>query len=229
MPQRWGIWYAVTGDLRFLSHHDMMRTMERAATRAQLPLAYSQGFNPRPILSLVCPRPVGVATRDDLLAVSLDGTVQDREVLGRLNRHAPRGMEFFRAGTLEGRCTPRAARVVYELALSAPADRDVAGRLADLNQQEAWPIERRTRPRHRKRRSPPTARSLDLKPLVAEIACGNRTLRWTLVPQGDRWARPGELLELLALDPRADLARVVRTGVQYHPTPQPQARPGPKC
>jgi len=226
--QRWGVWYAVAGDLRFLSHHDMMRTMERAATRASLPLKYSEGFNPRPILSLVCPRPVGVTTRGDLLALTLAGAMPNREILDRLNRHAPGGMEFLRAEPLPPKYTPRAARVEYELDLPAPQAGGVRARLADLNRRESWPVERQTLPRRRKRRAPPTARAFDLKPLTADLACENQTLRWTLVPQGDRWGRPGELLAMLGLDPRADLARVVRTAVEYVPTPHPQAPTGPR-
>ncbi len=40
-------------------------------------------------------------------------------------------------------------------------------------------------------------------------------LRWTLVPSGEVWARPAEVLELLGLDARGDLARLRRTAVQY--------------
>ena len=40
--------FAKCGDLRLVSHHDIMRCLERMVRRAQIPLATSQGFNPRP-------------------------------------------------------------------------------------------------------------------------------------------------------------------------------------
>lgn len=200
----------------------MMRVTERTAIRAGLPLAYSQGFNPRPVLSLVCPRPVGVASRDDLLVVSLAEPMQAEDLLRRLNRHVPRGMEFVRAGTLAGKGTPRPVRADYELRLPPRAAPDVQARLDDLDRRESWPVERLRSAGRRKRRAPAAPRTLDLKPMVAQVGCSGGTLRWVLVPQGDQWARPGELLGLLGLDPRVDLAGVVRTAVRYQPAPQPQ-------
>ncbi len=48
--------FALAGDLRFLAHHDELRLLTRALVRAGWPLAYSQGFNPRPRLVLPLPR-----------------------------------------------------------------------------------------------------------------------------------------------------------------------------
>jgi hypothetical protein len=62
---------------------------------------------------------------------------------------------------------------------------------------------------------PPGARRLDLRPLVPHIALEAHSLRWTLAPAGDVWARPAEVLEALGLDGQVDLAAVVRTAVDY--------------
>ncbi|MHC4716562.1 MAG: TIGR03936 family radical SAM-associated protein, partial [Planctomycetota bacterium] len=80
MSGHWGVWFTVTGDPRFLSHHDLMRLMARAAARAGMPLKHSAGFNPRPKLSLVLPRPVGVASRCELMAVQLTRPVDPDQV-----------------------------------------------------------------------------------------------------------------------------------------------------
>ncbi|MDQ7779636.1 MAG: TIGR03936 family radical SAM-associated protein, partial [Planctomycetota bacterium] len=42
---------AKTGKLRFISHHDLMRTIERAVRRSGIPVECSEGFNPRPRIS----------------------------------------------------------------------------------------------------------------------------------------------------------------------------------
>ena len=55
------------GALRFLSHAEMLRVFQRACVRAGISVLYSQGFNPRPKMSLPLPRPVGVESDDELL------------------------------------------------------------------------------------------------------------------------------------------------------------------
>ena len=115
MSQRWGIRFAIEGDLRFLSHHDMMRTAERTARRSDLPLHYSQGYNPRPVLSLACPRPVGVASRDELLVLVLDEDVAERDLRSRLEASSPLGMRVLEARPLEGK--PRVVSQEFQLSL----------------------------------------------------------------------------------------------------------------
>ena len=75
----------------------MMRLVERVAVRAKLPLRYSEGFNPRPRISLACPRPVGMATRDDLLAIRMTETLETGPLLEQLNSQSPRSLRFLSA------------------------------------------------------------------------------------------------------------------------------------
>ena len=213
MPQRWGLWLAIEGDLRFLSHHECLRAIGRAAARAELPLQYSQGFNPHPILSLVCPRPVGVASRDDLVVAALAEPAAPDALVGRMNQQAPRGMRFLRARMLESGEDPRVRAARYEWPARAAGRDDLRCRLAEFQQAASWPVLRRT-PTKRRKATPPT-RTIDLKPLVADIALDRGVLRWTLAPREGLWARPAEVLEALGLDGRVDLAAVVRTSVDY--------------
>jgi uncharacterized protein (DUF2344 family) len=59
--------FKLRGALRFLSHAEMLRVFQRACVRAGISVLYSQGFNPRPKMSLPLPRPVGVESDDELL------------------------------------------------------------------------------------------------------------------------------------------------------------------
>lgn len=63
--------FAVRGWLRFLSHAETVRVFERGCARARVPVKYTQGFNPHAKLSLPLPRPVGVASDDELLILRL--------------------------------------------------------------------------------------------------------------------------------------------------------------
>jgi len=210
------------GDLRFLSHHDCMRAVERLAVRGRLPLRYSQGFNPRPILSVVFPRPVGVAARQDLLVLSVDEPIRADDLLGRLNAHAPRGMRFERAKPLEGK-GPRPLRARYEMELDPPRLCAVQQRIDELRRQPCWQVERMQTARRAKG---PKARIIDVRPLVGELQLDGSTLRVVLVRRGDMWARPAEVLRLLGMDERADLARLVRTRIECE-FPPPSSAPAP--
>lgn len=199
---------SVEGDLRFLSHHDMMRAVERTAGRAKLPLRMSQGFNPRPAMSLACPRPVGVATRDDLLVITLAVPMAAQEVLDSLNASAPLGLRFVRAEVLAGRRSLHPREISYELALDESQRPAVELRLGELASQEQWIVQRR-------RKEEGLPQDLDIRPLVASASVSDGTLRWTLMPLDQTWARPSEVLALLGLDAQVDLARTVRTAVKY--------------
>lgn len=66
--------FRIGGLLRFLSHAETLRLLERTLIRADVPIKYTQGFNPHPKLSLPLPRAVGVESDDELLAVRLSET-----------------------------------------------------------------------------------------------------------------------------------------------------------
>ena len=74
------------GNAVWLSHLDLMRLFQRAFKRAGLPLTHTQGFNPRPSVSIALPLSVGVESCCELLDFDLDGDkVANRIVRGKLN------------------------------------------------------------------------------------------------------------------------------------------------
>jgi len=83
-----------TGNAIFISHLDLMRLFQRAFKRAGLPLTHSQGFNPRPSVSIALPLSVGVESCCELLDFDLDGeTVACDEIRDRLNKALVKGVE----------------------------------------------------------------------------------------------------------------------------------------
>ncbi|MBE6923774.1 MAG: DUF2344 domain-containing protein [Ruminococcaceae bacterium] len=75
-----------TGNAVWISHLDLMRLFQRAFKRAGLPLTHTQGFNPRPSVSIALPLSVGVESRCELLDFDLDGMdVSCDEICRRLN------------------------------------------------------------------------------------------------------------------------------------------------
>ncbi len=84
--------YSKTEEGRFLSHLDLMRTMERAFRRAGLPLAFSEGFNPHPKVSFASALAVGVTSEGEYLDVELQEEISIEEIKERLGEALPSGL-----------------------------------------------------------------------------------------------------------------------------------------
>ena len=76
-----------TGNAVWISHLDLMRLFQRAFKRADLPLTHTQGYNPRPSVSIALPLSVGVESKCELLEYELVGEEKPshKEIVSRLN------------------------------------------------------------------------------------------------------------------------------------------------
>ena len=85
------------GELRYLSHLELMRALQRALRRAGIPLAYTQGFNPQPRLSVAQALAVGTEGTCELGEVELVSCVEPAEFAARWNRQLPPELKILRA------------------------------------------------------------------------------------------------------------------------------------
>ena len=200
--------FVIEGDLRFISHHDTMRLFERALSRAQLPVKFSQGFNPRPRLSLPLPRAVGVASDVELLVVELAEVLESGVVLDKLSEQMPAGLKLTDAWTIADKHPPQPVRVDYELPLPPDRVETVSQAAQSLMAAPTWAIER-TGPGSRK------IKDIDLRQYLAEASVSEGILRWTVHVTTGGTLRPAELLAAVGLPPQEWHHRVRRTGVQW--------------
>ena len=205
--------FTVTGDLRFSSHHDMMRAIERCVSRAGVCLRYTQGFNPRPVMSLSVPRPVGVVSHDDRLVVAFDSPVDLDQIIAKLNTQCPLGLSFESARVLKSKTPPQPAGVCYELNLSQDEIPLVSQKLEALNAQQNWLVERPMKSRRNSRREEPRMKSVDLKPRLCDFKLTGATVSFTCVEVEGSWAKPREILALIGLGDIANVARLTRTRI----------------
>lgn len=92
-----------TGSAVWMSHLDLMRVFQRAFKRAGLPLKHTQGYNPRPSVSIALPLSVGVDSVCELLDFELDGVeVSCAEITERLNKVLVSGISVHKT-YLDGR------------------------------------------------------------------------------------------------------------------------------
>lgn len=221
MPERWLLRFRVHGDLRYLSHHDMARVMERSAARAEVPLRYSQGYNPRPRLSLLCPRPVAVTVCDDPLLLVTEEPVDPSELCEVLNSRSPEGLRFASCEPAP-RATPQPVHMDY--CCPVPDETPVRGRIEQLLECGSWPIERLVSVG--KRRGGFVRREIDLRGLITDLEVRDGRLWWRAQPRGDLWPRPGEALRLASLPECPALSEVVRTHVELDADFAPKDRNG---
>ena len=83
-----------TGNAVWISHLDLMRLFQRAFKRAGLPLTHTQGYNPRPSVSIALPLSVGVESKCELLEYELEGEEKPshKEIVTRLNAALTQGI-----------------------------------------------------------------------------------------------------------------------------------------
>jgi len=95
--QRVRVRYAKRGPLRFTSHRDFARAIERAIHRARLPIAYSQGFTPHPKISFASAAPTGVASEAEYLELGMRERVPPTELAKALDDALSPGLDIVEA------------------------------------------------------------------------------------------------------------------------------------
>ena len=86
-----------TGRAVYISHLDLMATMQRAFSRAGLELKYSEGFNPHPLISILLPLSVGTASVCELMDFRLKEDIDLRALPARLTAVLPEGIRVTEA------------------------------------------------------------------------------------------------------------------------------------
>jgi radical SAM-linked protein len=91
--QRLRVRYAKRGRLRFTSHRDISRAVERAVRRAGIPVAYSAGFSPHPKISYAGAAPTGVASEAEYLEIGVTTPCDPEQVRSGLDESLPPGLD----------------------------------------------------------------------------------------------------------------------------------------
>ena len=92
--QRIRVRFSRREEVKFISHLDIMRLWERALHRAEIPLAYSEGFSPHPHLSLAAPLAVGVTSEAELMDVFFSKWVSPHWFSAAASRELPPGVDI---------------------------------------------------------------------------------------------------------------------------------------
>lgn len=173
------------GNAVWMSHLDLMRLMQRAFKRADLPLKHTQGFNPRPSVSIALPLSVGVESKCELLDFDLDGqAVSYEEMKQRLNAALVDGVKVLDVYA-DGRKIRDIALLdcVLELEYDAGIPLDCVKFLTELFGRESLTVEKRSKNGVSEQDLIPMIKKLSLEEadgntlrISARICCQNPTL-----------------------------------------------------
>jgi radical SAM-linked protein len=96
-PIRLRLTFSKKGDLRYVGHLDLQRLIERALRRSNLPMRYSQGFNPKVRLNLASALPLGQESKAEVMDFWLEEKVEPEVAMQRLNQALPEGVRILSA------------------------------------------------------------------------------------------------------------------------------------
>jgi radical SAM-linked protein len=193
------------GDLRLVSHHDLLRCFERMLRRAALPFHSTQGFNPKPRMVFALSLSLGIIGCDEVVDLELDAELPPEEIQARLASQAPGGLEILSVQRITGKRGAQVRRATYRLPLPPERAGGLAARAAlVLAQAECW-VER-TRPERRRINVRPYLENLRI---VEEGDCPRFALEMDLRVTPTGTARPDEVLALLGLDDLLDAGAVL--------------------
>lgn len=208
--------YAISGDLRFISHHDTLRMFRRALARAAVPVRFSQGFNPHPRMSLPLPRPVGVSSEAEVLVVETDVALDAEDLLQRLRNQCPAGCELHSIARLGPGEDPQPQSVRYLLPAEPDSPvPDVGERVSALMQSEHLWVTRDGGPGT-------VSRSVDIRPYLLGIQATEQGMEILLRVTGSGTARASEIVEQLGFDARSVQHRLIRKDVEWRLREQPE-------
>ncbi len=194
-----------TGPARYLPHNDLITAFVRALRRINAPLAYSQGFSPKPRLRFGPPLPVGHCGHGEIVDVELSEPGPE-DLAGPLGRACPDGLRIVGEDpSVAGRRSPMAAARAYRyrVLLREPAP-GLASSIERFLALESAPAT--------VRRGPGRERSIDIRKAVrgleahghdgfeVEIAIGEGTL-----------CRPEDVADALGFSTRS----CARVNVKY--------------
>ena len=200
------ITFSKQGALRYTGHLDLHKLWERAARRAQLPLAYSQGFNPQPKMNIAAALPLGFSSRCEVIDLRLKNDIELGTLAETLNNTMPEGIRVLSIAQADERAPALQTQVesaLYEVkAVEAGFGSELKRRIDSV--MESGSIIRTRR-----------GKEYDLRPLIYELTCNDETtqIQMLLAAKEGATGRPEEVLDVLGI--AFDETRIERVRLNF--------------
>jgi radical SAM-linked protein len=215
--------FRIAGPLRFLSHAQTLSVFQRACVRAGIKIRYSQGFNPRPRLSLPLPRPVGVASDDEMLCIQLQNdTSEDEDCISikaqdSIMAQLPQGLELLSVNILKANTSFQPCSAQYILTVRKEyLNEELKATIKRLLASERLDIQRKiTKKKSRIGVRESTVKNIDVRDFLESIELDNNSIivKCKITSAGS--IRIVEILSLLGLDIEKLASPIRRMSVQW--------------
>lgn len=198
--QRYRLRFCKRDRLRFISHHDLMQTFERALRRAGFRVAHTQGYNPRPKLTFALALPLGVESLDEVVDIELEQPPPADDVLNALKTQLPEGLEPTACTLVDARDKARVDVCRFEVDLSQEDTGKAHEAINKFHQPGPIPVVREAGEKRRE---------TDLKACVKSLNVSGARLGFELAYPDGGAIKPAELLAWIGIDPLA--VKIVKT------------------
>lgn len=177
--------------MKYISHLDVNRCMQRAVKRAQLPVWYTQGFNPHLYLTFALPLSLGYESEYEVMDLRLTQPMACDAVMQRLNEALPEGFHVFRAAKPQEK-TGQIARADYLIRLYGDDLQQLEETFSSFLGQSELLVEKKTKKGFK---------TVDLKPEILSFSL-QRQPEWVALcitlPAGNHNLNPSLFLEAFA-------------------------------
>jgi radical SAM-linked protein len=193
--QKLRIRYAKRGRLRFASHRDLARTLERALRRANVPMAFSAGFSPHPKISYIGAAPTGSASEAEYLEIGLSVACEPEAVRAALDAALPDEvaiLECVEAAEGTGSLADRIDTSVWRVELPGVPPDDLRTAVGEFLARDEVTVAKRTKN---------GLRDIDARASVASASAGEEAgcaILHVVVRQLTPAVRPDDVLAALA-------------------------------
>ncbi len=184
------ITFSKTDALRYIGNLDLHALWERAARRAQLPLAYTQGFHPQPKIYLASALPLGFSSRCEVVDLRFTQDVDVAEIPGVLQTVMPSGIRILKAEIVDEQAPALQTQVIaaeYEVTITSVPEAGLRQRSKELLAESTLPRERR-------------GKAYDLRPLIEQLTIlPENKIFMRLTARQAATGRPEEVLDALGI------------------------------
>lgn len=179
--------------------------LQRACTRAGLDMIYSEGFNPRPKISLPLPRTVGVESEDDLLLLRLKNSPENPGAA--ISEQLPEGCTVSGFSYLSHTKTPQPVSTVYHIPVKE-------GRLGGLDEKISEILNKESITVHRPHKKGKSKKK-EIRGFIHSIGLeGNKlAAKCRITNRGS--IRVDELMDLLEIKTEHLAGEIVRTRTEW--------------
>lgn len=184
------------GPVRFIGHLDVMRFFQKAIRRAEIDVAYSQGFSPHQIMSFAAPLSVGLCSNGEYMDVEVHSIVSCEDVKRRLNEASVPGIEVLSVKVLP----ENAENAMASVAAASYTVRFREGREPKLDINEALPKFLAKEQILYTKETKKGTRELDLKQGIYELSYEDSCFYMLVDASSAGNIKPAQILEALLAD-----------------------------